>query len=270
MPTSERLGHIVEQILDLYRSSTDQYNASLTLINLAALVREVLAQEYPRFDEKHQTLEFQGNDCFILGDQFAITTLLLNLLSNANKYTPVRGQINVSVRENEGQVILTVEISEWFDYVGQEIVNASLQVLTTLLIVVCTWAAYKGQRRGPQARQSRTNRFASLFVLCAATAVALAITREGSEILLYLSGFFQQQEYFQTIMVGSSIGFSIGILLYYGLSSLPLGWRLDAAVILMVLFAGNRQRLRWEFGAIFGLDSKSPNRTLRLLLEFEF
>ena len=33
---------------------------------------------------------------------------------------------------------------------------------------------------------------------------------------------------------------------------------------------GNRQRLRWEFGAIFGLDSKSPNRTLRLLLEFEF
>ena len=32
----------------------------------------------------------------------------------------------------------------------------------------------------------------------------------------------------------------------------------------------NRQRLSWEFGAIFGLDSKSPNRTLRLLLEFEF
>ena len=109
--TTERLGHIVEQILDLYRSSNDQYNASLTVINLAALVREVLAQEYPRFDEKHQTLEFQGNDCFILGDQFAVTTLLLNLLSNANKYTPVRGQVKVSVRENEGQVILTVEDS---------------------------------------------------------------------------------------------------------------------------------------------------------------
>jgi len=33
---------------------------------------------------------------------------------------------------------------------------------------------------------------------------------------------------------------------------------------------GNRQRLRWEAGAIFGLDSTSPNRTLRFLLEFEF
>jgi len=125
------------------------------------------------------------------------------------------------------------EISEWFDYVGQEIVNAGLQVLTTFFIVVCTWAAYKSQRRGS----------ASLFTFCAAAAVALAITREGSEILLYLGGFFQQQEYFRTIMVGSSIGFSIGlsigILLYYGLSNLPVKWRLDAAVILMALFAGN-------------------------------
>jgi hypothetical protein len=33
---------------------------------------------------------------------------------------------------------------------------------------------------------------------------------------------------------------------------------------------GNKQLLSWEFGVIFGLDSKSPNRTLRFLLEFEF
>ena len=33
---------------------------------------------------------------------------------------------------------------------------------------------------------------------------------------------------------------------------------------------GTKRRLYWEFGAIFGLDNKSPNRTLRFLLEFEF
>ena len=33
---------------------------------------------------------------------------------------------------------------------------------------------------------------------------------------------------------------------------------------------GNGKRLKWEAGAIFGLDSDSPNRTLRFLLEFEF
>jgi hypothetical protein len=123
-----------------------------------------------------------------------------------------------------------VEISEWFDYVGQEIVNATLQILTTILIVVCTWAAYK-------------NRFANIFIFCAASAVALAITREGSETLLYLNGFYQQQDYFHTVMIGAAIGFSIGlsvgILFYYGLLSLPGKWRLGAPIILMALFAGN-------------------------------
>jgi len=33
---------------------------------------------------------------------------------------------------------------------------------------------------------------------------------------------------------------------------------------------GGRRSLRWEAGAIFGVDSKSPDTTLRFLLEFEF
>ena len=41
--TAERLRHIVEQILDLYRSSPDQYTASLKPIDLNDLVQEVRA-----------------------------------------------------------------------------------------------------------------------------------------------------------------------------------------------------------------------------------
>jgi high-affinity iron transporter len=136
-----------------------------------------------------------------------------------------------------------IEISEWFDYVGQEIVNASLQILTMLLIVVCTWALFRGQSVDSPNGSSQENRFAVMFIYCAASAVALTITREGSEILLYLSGFLQQEEYFQTVMVGSSIGFciglSIGILLFYGLLNLPAKWKLGAPVTLLALFAGN-------------------------------
>ena len=135
------------------------------------------------------------------------------------------------------------EISEWFDYVGQEIVNASLQILTALLIVLCTWALFKSRQFDAGDGQPQKNRFTSLFIFCAAGAVALAVTREGSEVLIYLGGFFQQKEYLQTIVAGSSIGFSIGlsigILLYYGLLSLPNKWRLNAPVILMALVAGN-------------------------------
>jgi high-affinity iron transporter len=135
------------------------------------------------------------------------------------------------------------EISEWFDYVGQEIVNASLQILTTLLVVVCTWALFKSRQFDARGGPAQKNRFTTLFIFCAAAAVVLAITREAPEIYLYLGGFFGQKEYFQTVMTGSSIGFSIGlslgILLYYGLMSLPNNWRLDASVFLLAIFAGN-------------------------------
>jgi len=41
-------------------------------------------------------------------------------------------------------------------------------------------------------------------------------------------------------------------------------------VIMGELRWGMRQKLKWESAAIFGLDEKSPDLTLRLLFEYEF
>ena len=109
--TAERLEHIVEQILDLYRSSPDQFNASFESLDLSALAREVLAEEFAAFDRKGQQLEFRGQPCTIAGDRFALTTLLRNLLSNANKYTPRGGQVLVTIGQTDDTVRLTVEDS---------------------------------------------------------------------------------------------------------------------------------------------------------------
>ena len=134
-------------------------------------------------------------------------------------------------------------VSEWFDYMGQEVVNATLQILIMLLIVFCTWAFFKSRHVDDGGDLSRHSRFAAMFTFSAAGAVALAITREGSEIFLYLSGFFQQSEHFQPVIIGSSVGFgigvSIGILLFYGLLNLPGSWRVRVPMYLLALFAGN-------------------------------
>ena len=106
--TVVRLEHIVEQILDLYRSSPDQFNASFEPLDLSGLAREVLAEEIAMFDRKEQQLEFEGEPCMIAGDRFALMTLLRNLLSNANKYTPRGGQVLVTVTELHQSVRLTV------------------------------------------------------------------------------------------------------------------------------------------------------------------
>jgi len=109
--TTGRLERIVEQILDLYKSSPDRYTANFVPIDLAALAREILAREYPLFDKKNQTLEFLGDSCFIPGDRFALTTLIYNLLSNANKYTPEDGSVVVTINKESEGVRLTVEDS---------------------------------------------------------------------------------------------------------------------------------------------------------------
>jgi two-component system sensor histidine kinase QseC len=109
--TAERLEHIVEQILDLYRSSPDRYNASFTAVELSALAREVMAEEFSAFEQKQQQLEFRGQPCTISGDRFALKTLLRNLLSNACKYTPAHGEVRVSVRLTGPMACLSVEDS---------------------------------------------------------------------------------------------------------------------------------------------------------------
>ncbi len=97
--TAARLAHIVEQILALYRSSPDQYNATFVPIDLSALAQEVMAEKFANFEDKQQSLEFHGERAQIMGDRFALLTLLQNLLSNANKYTPRGGRIEVIISQ---------------------------------------------------------------------------------------------------------------------------------------------------------------------------
>jgi high-affinity iron transporter len=85
---------------------------------------------------------------------------------------------------------------------GQEVVNASLQIgvfLFTLLIIVDT-------RQRPGGR-----RCSALTGALMALAVALAVTREGTEILLYVDGFSQPAENRQAVLLGSAIGAGIGV-----------------------------------------------------------
>lgn len=130
------------------------------------------------------------------------------------------------------------QVSEWFDYAGQELVNATLQLSITLVLLPLAWLLGRGLGG------SGTPREAGLApgLLCA-LAVALAVTREGSEILVFLQGFMGQAGQAQAVAIGSAIGFgigiSVGLLLFYALLPLngPRGrW---VPVVLLALFGGN-------------------------------
>jgi len=107
----DRMQHLVEQLLSLYRSSPSEFSNSFTSVDLYKLAQEIIAEQHQIFEQKHQSLELVGSTSFISGDLFSLQTLLQNLLSNANKYTPEEGTIRVSVENLSSQVCLKVEDS---------------------------------------------------------------------------------------------------------------------------------------------------------------
>mgnify|MGYP002700294792 CR=1 FL=1 len=108
----DRMGHVVEQILSLYRNSPDQASRQFHNVNLYGLVQKIMAEQYTQFEEKKQHVSLIGDEaCCVNGEQFALETLLLNLINNAAKYSSDSSEIQVTVEQNNNQVHLMVEDS---------------------------------------------------------------------------------------------------------------------------------------------------------------
>lgn len=107
----ERMGHLIEQILALYRTSPDQAAVKFEDIDLTKLVQSVVARDFEQFERKQQRIELDGEKILIKGNQFALETLVQNLLSNASKYTPEHGDIYVSISSKPGEALLQIEDS---------------------------------------------------------------------------------------------------------------------------------------------------------------
>jgi high-affinity iron transporter len=108
-----------------------------------------------------------------------------------------------------------VAVSEWLDGFGQEIVSAGMQMTMylCLLAIVALVLRYSSKPGGQQPW---------IRGLMAAT-VALAVTREGFEVLVYVYGFLGAPSQLLTVLmgavIGTGIGISTGVLLYYLLRS---------------------------------------------------
>lgn len=143
------------------------------------------------------------------------------------------------------------EVSEWFEYVGQEVVNALIQL--TLLLVLGLLAFQFSTRTTSPTTFKDTPHFShdsssalknSLKIMVfMILAVSLAITREGSEIFIYIGGVINQPSHVQPTLAGSGIGagigISAGILIYYSLLGLPTKKITQSSLLLLALVGGN-------------------------------
>lgn len=112
----DRMEHLVQQILTLYRTAPDQFMATFKVFDLYLLCQKIIAEHYDIFEQKSQSIELRGESCLLEGDQSALGVLILNLIENASKYSPNGSKVRVQVsdKKNEGEeglVILQIDDS---------------------------------------------------------------------------------------------------------------------------------------------------------------
>ncbi|MDO7597039.1 MAG: FTR1 family protein [Pseudomonadota bacterium] len=124
-------------------------------------------------------------------------------------------------------------VSQWFDGVGQEVINAGIQIIIYLVLLTFLIIAMRPD--------SPLNK--SLLTAMMMIGVIFATVREGSEIIIYIHGFVTVPELFQSVLLGSAIGagigISIGVCIYYILLNMPINISIRAGYVLTVLLAGS-------------------------------
>lgn len=95
-----QLVNIINDILDFSRLSSNKVTLNKECFNLKDLFNEVNSTLSHRFLEKKQKVFYNyGSNLpeYILGDRQKIIQILVNLLTNASKFTPIKGRILVNV-----------------------------------------------------------------------------------------------------------------------------------------------------------------------------
>jgi heavy metal sensor kinase len=107
-----RLTHLVESLLAISRADAGQITLARTGIVVLPLVREVTALLQVLAEEKGQQIVIEGSDtAHVQADRTVLRQILINLLDNAIKYSPLGGHISVRVLSSANNVSIEVEDS---------------------------------------------------------------------------------------------------------------------------------------------------------------
>ncbi|MEJ6472876.1 sensor histidine kinase [Pseudoalteromonas piscicida] len=107
----EQLNHVVEQMLTLARTEPELWHKQFSEQDLVALTQHLIANFYPRIEQKSQNISLDAEEATLTGCEFTLTTLFSNLIGNAIKYTPDNGEIEVSIQQQPQHILWQVDDS---------------------------------------------------------------------------------------------------------------------------------------------------------------
>ena len=105
---AERLSRITEDLLRLTRLDNSVLDAA-SVVDVLPVLEQVLRMMGLVAQEKGVDLTYDAaEDCAVLSSKDELHQVIYNLVDNAVKYTPAGGAVQVSLKREEGQVVLSV------------------------------------------------------------------------------------------------------------------------------------------------------------------
>ena len=110
----ERQNELINDLLDTARITTGKLRLEIAPVSLAAVIRDVLAALQPSASSRNLRLRadielsFSDGRDTLPGDAARLQQVVWNLLTNAIKFTPPGGRVEISLRRAPQQVVLTV------------------------------------------------------------------------------------------------------------------------------------------------------------------
>lgn len=108
-----RLTRLVHDLQELSLAEARKLTLHLENFNLVEVVQRVLNFFQVEGEDKNiaMGLETAGAEIKVKGDRDRIAQVLINLLGNALRYTPHGGRVDVAIKEDGGEVLVSVENS---------------------------------------------------------------------------------------------------------------------------------------------------------------
>jgi PAS domain S-box-containing protein len=107
----KQMASLLDDLLDLTRMARGQIRLKTETVNLNNLLKGVVENFQAVFQTRQQNFKFltPKEQFFIYGDRTRLEQIFTNLLSNAHKFTPEKGKIQLELKKGEGAAIIEIK-----------------------------------------------------------------------------------------------------------------------------------------------------------------
>ncbi|NOX33226.1 MAG: PAS domain-containing protein [Deltaproteobacteria bacterium] len=105
---TDRLGTIVSNLLDLSRIESGKFALDYTAVSLKDIVNSVISVFKSKLDNIDILTDFEKDLPMIEADEEKIREVLINLIANGIKFSPMGGTVNIVVEQQESLVACSI------------------------------------------------------------------------------------------------------------------------------------------------------------------